>query len=93
MTEGLVLADATHLEPWLAGRVATYLGRSAEEIDRDSPLADLGMDSVYALSLCGDIEDQLDLQVEPTLAWDHPSIAAIAGYLSSQLAARSVAGK
>jgi len=93
MTEGQAQADCSQLQPWLIGRVAVYLGRPIEEIDPTAPLADMGMDSVYALSLCGDIEEALDLQVEPTLAWDHPSIAAIAGHLSDHLAARAAAKK
>ncbi len=87
MTQQLSVFDRGGLEPWLIGRVAMYLGRPCEEIDPTSPLADQGMDSVYALSLCGDIEDALNLTVEPTLAWDHPSIAAIVGHLTTRIAA------
>jgi acyl carrier protein len=78
--------DVMEVKRWLIERVALYLEKSPKEIDPASPLAEMGMDSIYALSLCGDIEDNLNLAVEPTLAWDHPSIEAIAGYLVSQMA-------
>lgn len=74
------------VQRWLVERVALYLEKPPEEINPALPLAEMGMDSIYALSLCGDIEDNLNLEVEPTLAWDHPSIEAIAAYLVSQMA-------
>ena len=41
------------------------------------PLAEYGLDSVAALSLCGDIEEEFGLIVEPTVAWDHPTVQAL----------------
>jgi len=81
------------IQCWLVERVAAYLEKTPEDISTTLPLADMGMDSMYALSLCGDIEDKLNLEVEPTLAWDHPSIEAIAAYLVRQLPLREVADK
>ena len=70
---------------WLAARVASYLNTTADEIDPDLPLAEYGLDSVYALILCGDIEDTFGLVVEPTLAWDYPTVNAMAAYLRAEL--------
>jgi acyl carrier protein len=79
-------SDVMEVQRWLIERVALYLEKRPEDINPALPLAEMGMDSIYALSLCGDIEDNLKLDVEPTLAWDHPSIEAIARYLVSQTA-------
>jgi acyl carrier protein len=65
------------LQAWLAGRVATYVQRTPEEIKIDVPLSEYGLDSVYALTLSGDIEDHLGLALDPTVMWDHPTIAAL----------------
>ncbi|MEO3743396.1 acyl carrier protein [Plantactinospora sp. B5E13] len=73
---------------WLAERVAFYLERPADEIDPDAPLVELGLDSVYALTLCGDIEERYGLVVEQTLPWDYPTVNALAGHLSGVLAGR-----
>jgi acyl carrier protein len=78
------------LQSWLGDRVAGYLDVAPEQVDHDSPLADIGLDSVYALTLCGDLEDAFGITVEPTLAWDHPTIAALArGILDEVNAARA----
>ncbi|MFD1658315.1 acyl carrier protein [Streptomyces caeni] len=75
------------LTMWLAERIALYLKRQPAEIDPDVPLAEYGLDSVAALSLCGDIEDDFDLVMEPTAAWDYPTVHALAGHLMEEFAA------
>jgi acyl carrier protein len=70
---------------WLTERVAGYLAVEPDRIDRTRPLAEYGLDSVYALTLCGEIEDELGVAVEPTMAWDYPTVTAMAGYLRGQL--------
>jgi acyl carrier protein len=73
------------LAVWLVGHVAAYTRLPADAIDRAAPLTGYGLDSVAALSLCGDIEDEFDLVVEPTVAWDHPTVDALVAYLLDEL--------
>lgn len=68
---------------WLTDKVAGYLRLPSEQIDRDRALAEYGLDSVYAMTLCGDIEDSLGIEVEPTLAWDYPTINAMSEFLQT----------
>ncbi|ANW21343.1 acyl carrier protein [Streptomyces clavuligerus] len=75
------------LSGWLADRIALYLKRSPAEIVPSVPLAEYGLDSVAALSLCGDIEEDFDLVLEPTVAWDYPTVDALAGHLVEELRA------
>ena len=70
---------------WLVQRVAFYLDRPPADIDPAAALAELGIDSVYAVNLCGDIEDAYDIEVDPTLAWDYPTLDAIARFLHEEL--------
>ncbi len=73
------------LTVWLVDRIAVYLRRSPGEIDPSVPLAEYGLDSVAALSLCGDIEEDFDLVLEPTVAWDYPTIEALSAHLLESL--------
>ena len=79
---------AASVRAWLTGRVAHYLERRPEEIDPDGKLVGYGLDSVYALTLSGEIEDEYGLAVDPTLAWDYPTVNAIVDVLVKGLAAR-----
>lgn len=77
--------NRVELKPWLAERVAGYLEIEAAGLDSTAPLAELGLDSVYALTLCGDIEDAFGIEVEPTLAWDYPTLDLLTEALREQL--------
>ncbi|WP_283133378.1 acyl carrier protein [Rhizohabitans arisaemae] len=74
------------LREWLTNRVAYYLDAAPDDIDPETPLAEYGLGSVYIVSVFGDFEDRYGLSLEPTLAWDHPTIEALAEHLSTMLA-------
>ncbi|MEU9786217.1 acyl carrier protein [Streptomyces phaeochromogenes] len=73
------------LTTWITTRVAEYLRRPPSEIDPTTPLAEYGLDSVAALSLCGDVEDHYEVTIDPTAAWDYPTVRALAGHLLTEL--------
>jgi len=62
--------------------IAERLKFPAREIDVDMPFASLGMDSMTAVLLAGDLETYLGRSLPPTLMYDHPSIAALAAHLA-----------
>ncbi|WKD32125.1 acyl carrier protein [Streptomyces xanthophaeus] len=69
------------IRDWLVGRAAFYLERPEADVDPAVGLIEYGLDSVYAFAFCGDIEDHYGILVEPTLAWDHPTVNAMAAHL------------
>jgi acyl carrier protein len=71
---------------WLVERVAFYLELPVSSVHPDAGLVEMGLDSVYAMTLSGDVEDRFGLEIEPTLAWDYPTINMLAGYLIEELA-------
>jgi acyl carrier protein len=73
------------LVDWLTNRVAAYLNTEPAAIATDSAIGDYGMDSVFALTLCSDLEYEFGIIAEPTLAWDYPTIDAMAAYLTEEL--------
>ncbi|MEV6364043.1 acyl carrier protein [Nocardia asteroides] len=73
------------IQDWLVERVADYTDRAPHQVDPATPLAELGMDSVSAVSLCGEIEDRWCLELDPTLVFDYPTIFAISAYLADEL--------
>lgn len=73
------------IEHWVTRQVAAYLDTAPEDIDPDVPIAQYGLDSVFALGLCGDIEETFDIEVSPTLAWDYPTIELIARFVAAHV--------
>jgi acyl carrier protein len=78
-----------NIRVWLVERVARYLDTPADAVDPDASLADFGLDSVYAFSLCGEIEDTLDVAVEPTLIWDVENLVDLTDRIVDLVAART----
>lgn len=73
------------LRDWLTERVAFYLGLAPGEIDTAQRLVEIGVDSIHALTLCGDIEERFGLAVEATLAWDYPTVDKLTAFLHGEL--------
>lgn len=70
------------IRSWLVERVALYLKRSAADIDPDASLTENGLDSVYAHTLCADIEDTLGVYIEPPQLWDVDTVTKLTAYLA-----------
>ncbi|MET8629335.1 acyl carrier protein [Kitasatospora sp. NPDC004669] len=74
------------LREWIVERVARHVEMDPAGLSVSVPLATYGLDSVVALSLCGDIEEEYGVELEPTLAWDYPTVEALADHLAARLA-------
>ena len=73
--------ETAQIRRWLTERVAYYLERPVDEIDATVPLAESGMNSVSATSLCGDVEDRFEINVDPTMVFDYPTVDDIAVFI------------
>ncbi|ADG99436.1 phosphopantetheine-binding protein [Segniliparus rotundus DSM 44985] len=83
------MATPVAIDDWLTTKIAGYLSMPPDHVDRDRSLADYGLGSVHAMTLCGEIEDAFGVEVESTLAWDYPTVNALSEYLGA-LAASEV---
>jgi acyl carrier protein len=85
MMEDTVETQATtDLTGWITERVAAHLRVPPDSIRPDVPLAEYGLDSVYALAVCGEIEDHLGRPVDATVMWDYPTIDELSAHLLQQ---------
>jgi acyl carrier protein len=75
------------LRAWLIDRVAYYLECDPAAVDPARSLADYGLDSVLALSICGDLEDHLRIRLEPTAVWDHPTVDGLVAHVADTVLA------
>ncbi|MEV5779028.1 acyl carrier protein [Streptomyces antimycoticus] len=74
------------LREWLTNCIASHLERPADTIDTSVRLSDYGLDSLYVLSVAGELEDHYDVSLDPTLLWDNPTIDALSEALVKELA-------
>jgi acyl carrier protein len=79
-------AERRSILRWLTTQLASYLEVPATAIDPMVPLAEMGVDSVHAVSLVGDVEAHFDIDVDPTLIFDYPTLAHIAEFIDEAIA-------
>ena len=68
----------------LSNVVMDLLKLSAEDLSLDSILLDLGFDSIGLTTFANAINDKYQLDINPTLFFEYPSIRAIAGVLATE---------
>ena len=66
------------LQEWLVAWVIRTTGLPAEEITVDKPMQSFGLSSRDVVVLSGELENLMDVQLDATIAYEYPTIAALA---------------
>lgn len=69
------------VQDWLRTHLAEQLSLDKNAVEITEQLSRYGLDSIDAVTLVGDLEDYLELELPSTLFWEHPTIAQAATYL------------
>ena len=75
---------AKAIQDWLVSRLSGVLGFEPQDIDIREPFISYGLTSLDAVGLSGDLEDWLGRRLSPTLAYEYPTIEALARYLGEE---------
>lgn len=73
------------LKQWIVERIAAYCRLAPATIEEDKNFSDYGMDSVFTLTMIGEIEDRYGLELDPTAIWDNPSIGKLCTFLETEI--------
>ncbi len=76
--------SAAEIAAWIAGQVARPLGIAPEDVDHAETFAGFGLGSMQAVTLAGELEQWLGRPLSPTLAYEYPTIAALARHLAGE---------
>ena len=80
-------ADLQYLLDVIGPRLTGSTGMRRANDWTQQKFTEYGMDSMFAVCLCGDIEEHFELPVEPTLAWDHPTVEMMSAFIDRELSA------
>ena len=59
------------------GIIAKALGIDVAEISMTEEFVQLGMDSLQSMFVLDDLEKKLDMQINPLLFWEHPTLGSL----------------
>jgi acyl carrier protein len=80
-------AGAETIQAWMILKLSAAFGVAPSEIDPAMTFDTLGMDSLTAFNLTGDLADWLGRDLPATLLWDYPSVGKLSHRLAEDLAA------
>ncbi|HEY9031085.1 MAG TPA: acyl carrier protein [Kangiella sp.] len=63
--------------------LAKRLSITESEVDLNKTFTGYGLDSIDAITLIGDLEDQYDIELPSTLLWDFNNINEMAEYVAN----------
>ncbi len=78
------LGSKAEIQRWLLGTLAEQLRVPRGTIDPSRPLVSYGLDSRRAVELAGDLEARLGRSVPAKIAYDYPTIDALAAHLAGE---------
>ncbi|OAN26395.1 type I polyketide synthase [Mycolicibacterium iranicum] len=79
------------METGLRVILAAELRIPEDDVDTDRPLAEMGLNSVMAMSIRREVERLAGIELSATMLWNYPTIAALAAHLAEKVAPQSIA--
>ena len=79
------------IRSWLVAKVAAHAGLAPDRLDIHDPFSRYGLDSPRAVMLSGELQEWLGRPLPATLAYDFPSVDALARHLADAPADRDAA--
>lgn len=69
------------IQNWIILWLSKELNIETQKIDIQEQFVNLGLSSRQAVILTGELGDWLGIEIDPSLAWEYPTIKQIAEYL------------
>ena len=70
---------------WLTLKFADWLEVPAEELDARRPISGYGLDSISAVTLSVQLEEELGVELDTAVLWDRPTLESLAAHLTERL--------
>ncbi|QGZ35074.1 acyl carrier protein [Stappia indica] len=80
-------ASESQLFSFLREQVAQRTKTSADQIRMDMSLSDLGLQSIDAVLVCGEVEDRFEVEVDPAEIFQHDTLGDFARSIADRMAA------
>jgi acyl carrier protein len=75
--------NSNEISAWIRERIAKDLGSEASAIDPEVTFDRIGLDSLALLGVLGDLASELDIEIETSVLFDHPTISGLAAHLAT----------
>ena len=70
---------------WVTLKFADWLEVPAEELDPRQPISSYGLDSISAVTLSVQLEQELGVELDTAVLWERPTLESLAQHLAERL--------
>lgn len=71
------------IELWICDKFSEELKIDSDNVDINKPFSEYGLDSVFIVQMSGDLEDFLELKINPTTLFEYYTIEKLATHFSN----------
>ena len=71
---------------FLTERVARLTKQTPDAITEDANLVDIGLQSIDAVLLCGEVEDTFAIELDPATIFEHETLGSFAADIRTRIA-------
>lgn len=72
---------------WLTLKFADWLEVPPDELGSQRPIASYGLDSISAVTLSVQLEEELGVELDTAVLWDRPTLESLAEHLVEKMSA------
>lgn len=76
-----------NITEWLTTKIAKELALSFDDIDETASFMDMGLSSLATIEIVGELENWLNIEIDPSEFWDYPNIELLAHFLMEKIEA------
>jgi len=69
---------STAVMAYLKTSIADYTELSADQITAESQLTEIGLQSVDAVLVCGNVEEKFEIEIDPSEIFEHETVGSFA---------------
>jgi acyl carrier protein len=84
-------ADAAAVERWMVAYITSVIDVAQDPFPVAESFDTYGLDSVEITIMCGMMEEEFGIEVNPEEVFDHPSVSSLAEHIARRIGERSAA--
>lgn len=83
----MIISREKELYEFLRSQIAQRTKVAANNITTDAVLVDLGLQSIDAVLMCGEVEDHFGVEMDPAAVFEHKTLESFAQFILRQMKA------
>lgn len=76
---------SVELQNFIIAKLAERVDAPAETIDASSVFIDIGLESVDAVLLCGEVEDEFQVELDPGTIFEHETVGSFVAEVTRRM--------